>query len=114
MNYLSCLSSWGLQGIWKGHSLHVLSPPAPQGISASLPLSVIGALSPPPSFPAPFALQGSCSGLSEKLFCVSSLPYGHALIPPPTHSHAEREETMDVEEMLPGAAVSASHMMSGN
>lgn len=25
INNLSCLSSWGLQGIWKGHSLHVLS-----------------------------------------------------------------------------------------
>lgn len=93
INYLGCLSSWGLWGIWKGQSLHILSPSSPQGISASLPLSAIGALSPPPSFPAPFALQGSCSRLSTKLFCVSSLPYGRALIPPPTHSQANREET---------------------
>lgn len=73
----------------------------PRGNSASLPLSVTGGLPPPPSFPTPFAVSSlpqhsslrNCSGFS-------SLPYGCALIPPPTHIRAKRGETMDVEEML--------------
>lgn len=90
INNLICLFSWGLQGIWKGHSLHVLSPSAPQGISASLPLSVIGALSPPPSFPAPFALQGSCSRAQrETVLC--ELPPIWPCTNPPSHTRSCRE-----------------------
>lgn len=64
----------------------------PRGNSASLPLSVTGGLPPPPSFPTPFAVSSlpqhsslrNCSGFS-------SLPYGCALIPPPTHTQREEK-----------------------
>jgi len=86
----------------KGHSLHVLTPSGPQGNSASLALNVIGVLSPPPSFPAPFAVSLPLPqhGSLRNCSAVSSLPYGYTLIPLPTHSHAKRGETIDVEEML--------------
>lgn len=63
---------------------------APQGISASLPLSVIGALSPPPSFPAPFALQGSCRRAQwETALC--ELPPIWPCTNPPSHTQSCRE-----------------------
>lgn len=70
INYLKVPLQLGSARCVEGSEPSYSQPLGSQGNSASLPLSVIGVLSPPPSFPAPSTFfTAPAAWLTKKLYC---------------------------------------------